>query len=283
MTDIGLVTDSNSQLPPELALEHDVAIVALPVVIDGQEFLEGVTIDTDDFYARLASGAAVSTSQPSPGAIAETYGRLLASGCDSIVSVHVGSALSGTVNSARLAASTLDAEVRIVDTGQASFSIGCAVLAAAEVRAAGGSADAMVAAAEVVSTQVRNVFVMGGLELARASGRVEVSQSLEALDAAPQIPVMTFEDGELVVLGAADDMAEAVDIMRTVVEADAGPRGLRVAAGVADRAAFGFYEEFEAAFANVDGVELLRYRCGPTVGAFTGLGTVGACWCPLRV
>ncbi|MDG2112261.1 MAG: DegV family protein [Actinomycetota bacterium] len=277
---IGIVTDSNAQLTTEMLAAADVRVVPLPVIVNGVELLEGVDLSADDFYEALAAGTEVSTSQPSPGAIADVYAQLESQGCDEIVSIHVGGELSGTVNSARLAAGLVAAEVHIVDTGQASFSVGCAVLAGNEARVAGGSTEDVLRAANLTASEVRNVFVMGGLDLARASGRVDVSAELVALDSEPRIPVMTFEDGELTVLGAADDIDAATRIMCDAVLANTGP--LRVGIGVADRAAFGFYDAFEAALGGSPGVELMRYRCGPTVGAFTGLGTVGACWCPIR-
>jgi len=277
---IGVVTDSNAQLPASLAERHGIRVVPLPVILDGEEFAEGVDLDVEEFYRRLAAGAEVSTSQPSPGRIAVAYQALVADGCTEIVSIHVGSALSGTVNGARLAADLVDVPVEIVDTGQASFSVGCAALAAAKARKNGASTDRVASAARATAAEVRNVFVMGGLELALASGRVEVSDELHEIDRSPQIPVMTFDEGELVVLGSADTITEATAIMVEVVRPPDDRRPLRVGVGVADRAAFGFYDAFEAALTGDPALELIRYRCGPTVGAFTGLGTVGAVWCP---
>ena len=103
---IGLVTDSNAQLPPELADRFAIEVVPLTVTVDGVEYLEGVDLDADDFYSRFEHGASpvVATSQPSPGRFADAYQRLADGGATEILSVHIGSAVSGTVNSARLAA-----------------------------------------------------------------------------------------------------------------------------------------------------------------------------------
>jgi hypothetical protein len=75
---IGLVTDSNSQLPPELAARYGVEVVPLTVTVDGVAHLEGVDLDADGFYARFAGGRTpvVSTSQPSPGQFVDVYQRL---------------------------------------------------------------------------------------------------------------------------------------------------------------------------------------------------------------
>jgi hypothetical protein len=81
-------------------------VVPLTIVIDGVEHAEGEDIDADAFYACFDDGATpqVSTSQPGPGRFTEAYARLASSGADEILSIHIGSALSGTLNSARIAA-----------------------------------------------------------------------------------------------------------------------------------------------------------------------------------
>ena len=117
---IGLVTDSNAQLPPELIERYGVEVVPITVVIDGEEHAEGVDLTADDFYARFEGATPdVSTSQPNPGQFAVAYQRLADAGADEILSVHVGADLSGTFNSARLAAGSSPVPVRLVDTGTA--------------------------------------------------------------------------------------------------------------------------------------------------------------------
>ncbi len=103
---IGLVTDSNAQLPPELIERYHVEVVPLSVTIDGETFLEGVDLDADGFYARFEGGGRpeVSTAQPSPGRFAQVFEELAGRGVTEILAVHVGSSVSGTLNSARLAA-----------------------------------------------------------------------------------------------------------------------------------------------------------------------------------
>jgi DegV family protein with EDD domain len=200
---IGLLTDSNAQLPPELASERAVEVIPLTVLIDGRTHLEGVDLKHDDFYSALADGAEVSTSQASPGEFVEHHERLERAGVADIVSIHVGGELSGTLNSARLASEMVTAKVHLVDSAQTSFGLGWCVLAAADARDAGGDVDAMVTAALGRGRLIKNVFVMGGLELARASGRMELDETHEsAFDGGDEVPVMAFADGALNVLGS---------------------------------------------------------------------------------
>jgi len=270
---IALVTDSNAQLPPELAERYGVTVVPLTVTVDGTPHLEGVDIDADAFYARFDGGAApvVSTSQPSPGQFAEVYERLADGGATEILSIHIGSDVSGTCNSARLAAGTSPVPVRLVDTGTASFGIACCVWEAAEVLATGGSLDDAVAVAAELGPTIGNVFTVRSLDLPRAGGRLAAGA-----DAAPTtIPILSLVAGEMKVVGQAADVDEAADAMAAY--ALAAGSSLRIGLGLADTAAAPLWQALEARLQGAPQVEeVVRYRIGPSVGAHTGPGTAGA-------
>jgi DegV family protein with EDD domain len=272
---IGIVTDSNSQIPPDLADRLGIVVVPLTVTVDGISYQEGVDLHADEFYARFESGTPqVATSQPSPGAFAAAYQALATRGAEAIVSVHIGSALSGTVNSARLAGADSPVPVRVVDTGTASFGITFAAWEAADAAARGGTVDQVVAAAERVSSLVGNVFVVGALDLARAGGRLAEDASSGPTDPAG-IPVLTLAGGAMRTVGHASDVREAARIMADYVRA-AGT-SLRVGVSVADAGTVSLVEALEAVLRDMPEVrELIRYRVGPSVGAHTGPGTAGA-------
>lgn len=281
---IGVVTDSNSQMPAELAARLGIAIVPLTVTVDGVPYTEGVDIDADAFYAHFEVGQPeVATSQPSPGAFAATYRALAQTGAEAVVSVHIGSAISGTVNSARMAAETSPVPVRIVDTGTASFAVAFCAWEAAESAAAGGRIDEVAAAAERVSEAVGNVFVVRALDLARAGGRLadDGSATAEASAVASDgIPVLTLSEGAIRPVGNVSDVGAAADLMAAHVRA-AGSR-LRVGLGEADAGTRPLVDAVEARLADAPEVaELVRYRIGPSVGAHTGPGTVGTMFYPL--
>lgn len=272
---IALVTDSNAMLPPALAERYGVAVVPLTVRVDGADHLEGVDIDADDFYARFDAGTpAVSTSQPSPGRFADVYRAVAERGAEAILSVHIGSALSGTVNSARLAAADAPVPVRVVDTGTASFAIACCVWEAAEAVAGGATLEEAATVAEAVGATVGNVFVVGALDLARAGGRLAAG----ALGPTT-IPVLSLSGGAMRPVGEVADMDEAAAAMAAHVRSSGA--SLRVGVGVADAGALPVVEALEDLLTGVPEVrELVRYRIGPSVGAHTGPGTVGAMYYP---
>ena len=275
---IGLVTDSNSQLPAELAARYGVEVVPLTVTVDGVAHLEGVDLDADGFYARFAGGRTpvVSTSQPSPGQFVDVYQRLADAGATEILSIHIGSAISGTLNSARLAAQGSAVPVRLVDTGTASFGVACCVWEAGEALARGAGVEEAASVAEQLAATVGNVFIVRALDLARAGGRLAQGVDAGTVDA---IPVLSLVGGEITVVGTAATTAEAADVMAGRVTA-AGPR-LRVAVGVADAAAAAVAGAIEDRLQGDERVlEVVRYRVGPSVGVHSGPGTAGAFFYP---
>lgn len=269
---IGLVTDSNAQLPPALAERFGVEIVPLSVTVDGVEYLEGVDLDAGDFYARFRSGRPrVSTAQPSPGRFAEAYEAAAARGATEILSVHIGSSVSGTVNSARLASRVSPVPVRIVDTGTASFAVSLCLWEAAEAAAAGATLEEAAAAAERVGATVGNVFVVGALDVARAGGRL----AGDVATPAGTIPVLTLAGGVMREVDRCAGMEEAADVMAGFIRA--GGTSLRVGVGVSDPATVPLVEALEQRLRTAPEVaEVVRYAIGPSVGAHTGPGTVGA-------
>ena len=278
---IGIVTDSNAQLPPELVARYDVEVVPLTIIVDGKEFAEGVDLDADAFYDLFAGGAtpSVATSQPSPGAFAAAYERAAAKGATEILSIHIGSAVSGTLNSARLVAGDAPVAVRLVDTNTSSFGIACCVWEAADAVAAGASIDEAAGVAETVGASVGNVFVVSALDLARAGGRVVVDDAATA----DGIPVLSLDGGDLKVVASVHDVEAATDAMAAYCTREELGDRLRIAVGMADTAAEPLWRALEDRVAAHPSVtEVVRYRIGPSVGVHTGPGTVGAFFWPVR-
>ena len=274
---IGLVTDSNAQLPAELARRYGVEVVPLTVLVDGVEYREGVDLDADAFYARFSTGRpTVSTAQPSPGRFAAAYETVADRGATEILSVHIGSSVSGTVNAARLASQVSPVPVRIVDTGTASFAVSLCVWEAAEAVAGGATMDEAAEAAERVSATVGNVFVVAALDLARAGGRLAAGVGEFPIS----IPVLSLSGGVMKEIARCDGLDRAAEAMAAYVQA-AGP-SLRVGVGLSDDATLPLVAALEDRLRGAPEVrDLVRYRIGPSVGAHTGPGTVGVMFAPV--
>ena len=268
---IGICTDSNSQLPAELIARYGIEVVPLTVTVDDVEYLEGVDLDADAFYAHYANGhtPVVTTSQPSPGQFAVAYDDLAARGCTEILSIHVAAAVSGTINAARLGAHSVPTNVKLVDSGTASFGVSCCVWAAAEAIARGATLEQAALVAEQLAPSIGNVFVVGALDHLRDGGR---GGDLTAVDGG--LPILTLRNGTVEVLQRLATPLDAVNAMAAHV-IGWGER-LRAAVGHSDAATEVIADALEAAIGEAASVvDVVRYRVGPSVGAHTGPGTVG--------
>lgn len=276
---IGIVTDSASQIPKALADQLNVAVVPIVVAIDGIEYREGVDLEPDEFWARIVDGELpeVTTSQPSPGAIAEVYRSLEKRGVTEIVSIHVGAEVSGTVNSATLAADTVDANVIVVDSGTASFGVSACVWEAAALLGSGASVEAVAERARAVGLNVTTTFILQALEFARLGGRIDTTD----LGGGPGEPIMVLGGvgTRLEVTGQGRTVEELCDHMADSMLAAGVP--IRAAVSLADDATLPFTVGIEERLRASDlVVDMVRYRVGPSIAAHTGPGTAGGFWWP---
>jgi fatty acid kinase fatty acid binding subunit len=277
----GLCTESSSQLTRELVERYAVEVVPLTVTVDGVDYLEGRELDADAFYARFLDDAApvVATPEPGPGLFVEAYERLAASGATEILSVHAGSALSGTIRAAALAADSSPVPVRLVDSGAASFAVSCCLWEAAEALANGAELEEAAVVAESLLPTIGNVFVVGALDLVRARGSAATYDAHVAGDGPRGVPVLTLRDGVPQVLAEAETVDDAVQAMASAITAWGGD--LRGAVGRADALTAPLSDAVIAAVVDAPPVrEVIRYRIGPSVGAHTGPGTVAAFFFP---
>lgn len=266
---IGLCTDSNSQVTPDLVRRYGIEVVPLTVILDGKALLEGVDIDPDTFWARFSRQ--VSTAAPSPGQFAAAYDALAGRGATEILSVHVSEQVSSTVQAARLAASRAPVAVTVVDSGTSSFGVSYAIWEAAEALADGAGLTRAAEVASRVGASTQNVFVVSALDPARQGGRLG-----QGAPSGPGVPVLSMIGGSMTVLCQTNGLEAAVDAMAERISPPGG-RPRRVAVGVSDPATQALASALEGRLRSSPGVvDLHRYRIGPSVGAHTGPGTVGA-------
>lgn len=275
---IGLVTDSNSQMPASLAERYGIEVVALPVTIDGREYREGVDLTADEFYASWEGGhePVVETSQPSTGDFLESYERLIEGGAHEIISVHLSAALSGTLNAARLAAAQVSRPVVLVDSGTASFGVSCCVWAAAEALDEGATVTTAADVARRRADDLGTAFIVGVPALTERSGRAD---GLGVAAAAEEgVPVLAMSRGVLTVLDTASSVNDAIAAMThyALGWTPSHSGGLRIAVGTSDTTSFAIGGRLTEELAGHPAVgDVVQYRIGPSVGAHTGPGTAG--------
>ncbi|HEV2027238.1 MAG TPA: DegV family protein [Candidatus Dormibacteraeota bacterium] len=269
---VAIVTDSTSDLPPQLTSSRSITVVPLTLNFEGKTLLDGVDIQPDEFYRRLPSATThPTTSQPSPGRFAEAYSSLLADH-DAVVSIHISEKLSGTYASARQAADMTDPKrVRVINSELVSMSLGLITLAAAAL--ASGGADAPTIEAKVLDmrSQIQTYFSVATLEFLRRGGRIGRASAL--LGSVLQLkPVLCIRDGLVTPLERVRTFDRALN--RVVVltrEVDRG-QGVCVIVGHADAEA-----DAERIGRELEPIAetLMIQPLGPVVGAHAGPGVVG--------
>ncbi len=116
---IAVVTDSNSGITQKQAEELGIYVLPMPFMIDNETYFEDITLTQEAFYERLASGADVITSQPSPDSVMKLWDELLGE-YDEIVHIPMSSGLSGSCQSALMLAADYDGRVQVVNNQRIS-------------------------------------------------------------------------------------------------------------------------------------------------------------------
>ncbi len=114
MRKIAVVTDSSADISDQQALDLNVHVVRLPILVDNVEYIENETITLSEFTERMKRGSSVKTSQPSLGSICGLWDKLLKE-YDEVIYIPISSKLSGSYNSAVLAAENYDQKVTVID------------------------------------------------------------------------------------------------------------------------------------------------------------------------
>jgi DegV family protein with EDD domain len=179
MTDVALVTDSTSYLPPELIERHGIRVVPLYIVFGAERTVPEVEItDYPAFFEELRHAENLpSTSQPSVGDFTAVFEPLLAAGRE-IVSVHISGGLSGTPEAARQAKEALERDgkggerIEVIDSTTAAGGLGFMVLAAAKAAADGKSAREVAEHVRRARAELKLWFVIDTLEFLKRGGRI---------------------------------------------------------------------------------------------------------------
>ncbi len=276
---VAVVTDSTAYLPDGLAEQHAIVVVPLHVALGGWSGQESLEVAPSDVAAALgARRVQVTTSRPTPGQFASAY---RATGAKTIVSVHLSSALSGTTDSARLAAADVKDEgidVRVVDSRSVAMGLGFPVLAAALAAGEGADVDAVEAAARAAVDATRAFFYVDTLEHLRRGGRVTAASALVGTALAVK-PLLGVRDGEIVLLEKVRTFSKALARLVELVCEAAGDAPVDVAVhhlAAPARAAL-LAEQLRAAVPGL-GASYLS-EVGAVVGAHVGPGMLAvAVW-----
>ena len=194
-----IVMDSAGDLPAEWIKENQIEIIPLNVHMDGEVFQENVDLSIDQFYDWVEkTGKIPKTSQPSPHQVIELYKKIAQPG-DVIISIHVTSKLSGTFESAVMAAQELKNEpYQIIpfDTLSGTGIQGYMAREARQMDRNGAEIELIIKRLEQIRDQAEVIFTLDTLDFAQKSGRVQKLESFLA-SVLNIKPIVTIKEGDL--------------------------------------------------------------------------------------
>lgn len=199
MSKFEIVTDSTCDLPMDELLGRGVEVVPLYVTVDGKTYRDQVDLSSSEFYDKMSAAAELpKSSQPSPQDFIAAFRRLEDKGARDILSIHISSKLSGTIQSAGIAAGEVDSNVVTFDTKNVSIAHGLMVLEAMSMRDAGETLEATVEHLREIRPYVRLLAVPDTLENLVKNGRLSQAAGAATSLLDIKIQLTTDDEGNLV-------------------------------------------------------------------------------------
>ena len=269
---VRIVTDSTADLTEEQQQAAGITVVPLNVHFGDQVFRDHVDLTADEFFRRLkASPQLPRTSQPSVGVFEEAF-RKLREGGDEIVSVHLSSKVSGTYNSARMAAQSVDQDrIEVVDSLSTSMALGFMALEGAQLARAGKDRKVIAERLRALVPKARVICVVDTLTYLERGGRIGKARAL--LGSLLNVkPILQLKDGEVVPLGRARGRPQALSRLVELLGRDGHVSQLAIMHGAALADAEQLRERVAASY---PGLDILLTEIGAVLGTHTGPGVIG--------
>jgi DegV family protein with EDD domain len=279
MAKVAVVTDSTGYIQHEFTRSLPIFYIPLHVIWGDETFLDNVDITPDQFYAKLkVSKVLPSTSQPSPAAFRDLYTQLIDEGYD-ILSIHIASKLSGTVDSAIQARNLLPgSHIEIVDSETTSLAMGFQVLAAARLAYQGATLKECKVEAERARDHTGIFFVLDTLEFLHRGGRIGGAAAFMGTVLNLK-PILEISHGRIEAVERVRTSNKArermIDLFYARVEQFRCP--VRIATLYTDNptSANELLERARARFGVTDVGETIQGQVGPVLGVHAGPGALG--------
>jgi DegV family protein with EDD domain len=271
---VHIVTDSTADLTPEEAVALGVTIVPLTVFFGDEAFLDGIELDSANFYDKLQKAKDLPrTSQPAPASFLETYTRLIEEGADGIISVHLSSKLSGTYQSACTARDMLPEEVRkvpieVIDSLSVSGGMALSIRKAAQEAKQGLGLEEIKTRLIDRLSRTRILAVLDTLEYVKRGGRIGAARALLGNMLSVK-PIVALKAGEVVPVEQPRTRSKAYARVAQIASELLPFEDIVIAQSSAEVG-----EQLAAALKTVYPEPIQRYNLGAVLGTHTGPGIV---------
>lgn len=285
-TNISIITDSTSDIPPKIYKdnEYDLTVVPLSVTFNDKTYLDnGIDITPEKFFEMMSSSTEMpKASQPTPGNFMQVYQEKLSKG-NEIISIHISRKLSGTLNSAELAANQIEKnsekkQISIVDSELVHMPCGFLALRAAELAKKGLSRDEIIKEISIFREKIFSFFIPKSLDNLIKGGRINKIKGKLATMLEIK-PILTLKDGEVALYKNTRkwELAkkEVLDSMETYLKNFSG-KNLDLIVAIGDVANKEDADEIEEKIRKwFSPKDVIRTNIGIVVGSHLGIGGLG--------
>ncbi len=273
---VRIITDSACDLPDSVIQDLGIEVVPLYIRFGDEELIDREQLSTDDFWRRCATESQLpSTAAPSPGRFEQAIAKLMAEGAAGIVIINLSGDLSGTLQSAEVAAesSPSSAKIRVVDSRTVSMGLGAIVVACARAAQSGSDLDAVAELARVLSQRSQVWGALDTLENLKKGGRIGGAKALLGTVLSIK-PIIEVRDGVVHEGGKQRTRSKALGFLLDKVQ-----ECMKIGGGVSQLSVLhaacpdvdAFVEQLRAVYPG----EIMVGQIGPVVGAHAGRGTIG--------
>ena len=216
---VAIMTDTNSGISVEEGKRLGITVIPMPVIVDGNCFLEHEEIVHATLYAEMRKHKDVSTSMPSPQVLCDTWTELLSSGYDEVVFIPMSSGLSSTCSTATALANDFDGRVFVADNHRISVSLRDSVLDAIALAGEGKSGKEIKEALDANAYQSSIYITVDTMEYLLKNGRA--TRAAAAIATVLNIkPVLTIQGGKLDAFKKVRGMKKSIAIMIDAIADD---------------------------------------------------------------
>jgi DegV family protein with EDD domain len=278
MPKVVVVTDSTAYLPKNILQELNIQVVPLHVIWGDKIYKDGVDLKAEEFYPMLKAAKELpTTSQPSPQEFIDVYKPILDKG-DKIISIHISSGISGTLNSAHQAKEMLETkDVEIIDSKSSGMALGYVAMETARYAQKGNSYEDCIRIARKAVENIDVYFVVDTLEYLHKGGRIGGASAVlgSALDLKP---ILYFnKEGKLDSFEKVRTKKKAMKRLLEIAQEKVGekkPIHFAIMQVEAMEDAEFLRAELEKMFKPDEIAEMMIVTLSPVIGSHTGPGLV---------
>lgn len=214
---VKFIIDSGADILPEECAKLDIIHLPLKVIFGDQEYNDAVDMTHREFYERLVECDTIpTTSQVPPGDFADACQKVVAAG-DTAVIVTISGKLSGTYQSAVIAASDFSGQIYVVDSQSVSLGVRILVQHGLALRDQGFSAGEIAAVLDSIKNKIHVMALLDTLEYLKKGGRISSAVALAGSLLSIK-PVVAAEDGAVVMVGKARGSRQGNNLLRQLID-----------------------------------------------------------------